>query len=130
MASYIQVPRDLSKVRTKVLFGLTKRQLLCFTAAALLGVPFFFLLRHFGNNTAAMMGMILIMLPFFLLAMYEKDGEPLEVVLKHFTESCFVRPKHRPYKTNNYYAVLEKQAEVNREVETIVHKHEKTVPEG
>ena len=129
MASYIQVPRDLSKIKTKVLFGLTKRQLLSFSAAALLGVPFYFLIKHFGNNTLAMTGMILIMLPFFVLAMYEKDGAPLEVVMRHIVEACFLRPKQRPYRTNNYYSVLEKQAMVNREVEAIVQKRSKTVPE-
>ena len=32
MASYISVPRDLSKVKTKVFMNLTKRQILCFGA--------------------------------------------------------------------------------------------------
>ena len=45
MAAYISVPRDLSKVKSKLLFNLTKRQLICFGSAALLGVPTFFLLR-------------------------------------------------------------------------------------
>ena len=39
MASYISVPRDLSKVKTKVFMNLTKRQILCFGAGALIGVP-------------------------------------------------------------------------------------------
>ena len=30
MAAYISVPRDLTRVKSKVLFGLTKRQLICF----------------------------------------------------------------------------------------------------
>ena len=42
MAAYIPVPRDLTRVKTKVFFNLTKRQLLCFVAAALIGVPIFF----------------------------------------------------------------------------------------
>ena len=42
MASYISVPRDLSKVKTKVFMNLTQRQILCFGAGALLGVPVFF----------------------------------------------------------------------------------------
>ena len=39
MAAYISIPRDLTRVKTKVFFGLTKRQLVCFGAAALIGVP-------------------------------------------------------------------------------------------
>lgn len=42
MAAYIPVPRDLTKVKSKILFNLTKRQLICFGAAALIGVPSFF----------------------------------------------------------------------------------------
>ena len=92
MASYISVPRDLSKVKTKVFMNLTKRQILCFGAGALIGVPVFFLLKSSGNLSLAA-----VMLPLFFLAMYEKDGQPLEVVAKHFYEAKFKRPKTRPY---------------------------------
>lgn len=37
-ASYISVPRDLTKVKSKVMFNLTKRQLICFGMAVLIGV--------------------------------------------------------------------------------------------
>ena len=47
MAAYIPVPRDLTRVKTKVFFNLTKRQLICFGAGALMGVPSFFLLKQF-----------------------------------------------------------------------------------
>ena len=86
MAAYIPVPRDLTRVKTKVFFNLTKRQLICFGAGALMGVPSFFLLKRIGSTSLAAMGMILIMLPMFLLAMYERDGQPLEVFAKHFIE--------------------------------------------
>lgn len=63
MAAYISVPRDLANVKTKVAFNLTKRQLICFGAAALVGVPLFFVLRDVGGNTAATLGMMIVMLP-------------------------------------------------------------------
>ena len=43
--AYVTIPKDLSKVQSKVLFGLTKRQVICFGAAAIIGVPLFFLPR-------------------------------------------------------------------------------------
>ena len=49
MASYIAVPRDLTKVKSKVMFNLTKRQLVCFSLAALIGVPSFFLAEEAGR---------------------------------------------------------------------------------
>ena len=120
MASYISVPRDLSKVKTKVFMNLIKRQILCFGAGALIGVPVFFLLKSSGNLSLAALGMMAVMLPLFFLAMYEKDGQPLEVVAKHFYEAKFKRPKTRPYKTKNYYALLVQQADVEMEVNRIV----------
>lgn len=129
MASYISVPRDLTRVKSKILFGLTKRQLLCFGLAALIGVPSFFLLKRIGNTSLASLGMILIMLPLFFFAMYEKNGQPLEVIVKHFVQAKFVRPKMRPYQTDNYYAALMRQYKVNEEVNAIVLESEKRAGE-
>ena len=81
--AYVTVPKDLTKVKSKVMFNLTKRQLICFTPAVLLGVPLFFLSRGVLGNSTATLLMILVMLPFFFFAMYEKNGIPLEVYLQH-----------------------------------------------
>ena len=89
-ASYISVPRDLTKVKSKVMFNLTKRQLICFSVAVLLGVPSFFLIRQIGPTSTAAIGMMIIMMPFFFLAMYEKNGRPLEVILGHMIEVLFI----------------------------------------
>lgn len=94
--AYVTVPKDLSKIKTKVFFGLTKRQLVCFTPAVLLGVPLFFLLKEPAGNSTATLCMMMVMLPFFLLAMYEKNGQPLEVILKQMIETKFICPKNRP----------------------------------
>lgn len=123
-ASYISVPRDLTKVKSKVMFNLTKRQLICFGLAALVGVPSFFLLKLAFSISTSVMIMMVIMMPFFFLAMYEKHGQPLEVFLKHFIQANFVRPKVRPYKTDNYYAALIRQAKAEEEVENIVRVSE------
>ena len=120
MAAYIPVPRDLTRVKSKILFNLTKRQLLCFGAGALIGVPAFFLIKAWGNTSMASICMILIMLPFFFLGMYERDGQPLEKIAKQFIQAKFVRPKVRPYQTNNYYAVLIRQEQAEMEVRDIV----------
>ena len=124
MAAYIPVPRDLTRVKTKVFFNLTKRQLICFGAAALIGVPLFFLVKSSGNVSLAALTMIIVMLPLFFLAMYEKDGQPLEVIARHFIQAKFVRPKVRPYKTNNYYDALMRQYQLEKEVNAIVFQEE------
>ena len=120
MAAYIPVPRDLTRVKTKVFLNLTKRQLICFGLAALIGVPSFFLIKSVGSTSLAAMSMIIIMIPMFLLAMYERDGQPLEVIAKHFIETKFIRPKVRPYQTDNYYEILHRAAMAEKEVDEIV----------
>lgn len=119
--AYVPVPKDLTNVKTKVMFNLTKRQLICFGGGALIGVPLFFFLQKPLGNSPASLCMILVMLPFFLLAMYEKNGQPLEKVLGNILRVCFLRPKQRPYRTNNFYAALERQDRLDKEVYHIVH---------
>ena len=126
MAAYISVPRDLGKVKTKIFFNLTKRQLIGFSIAAAVGVPLFFLVKKSGNVSLAALTMIGVMLPFFFFAMFEKDGMPLEVILDHFIEAKFRRPKERPYCTDNYYTALIRQYQAEKEGERIVfHAEEK-----
>ena len=114
--AYVPVPKDLTKVKTKVMFNLTKRQLICFTGGALIGVPLFFLLRKPTGNSVAAMCMMLVMLPFFMLAMYEKHGQPLEKIVGNILKVAVIRPKQRPYQTNNFYAVLKRQEMLDKEM--------------
>ncbi len=118
--AYVPVPKDLSKIKTKVAFNLTKRQIVCFVAALIVGLPLFFLLKDSAGTSAAAFVMIAVMLPCFLMAMYEKHGQPLEVVMQNIIQTKFVRPKERPYQTQNFYAVLEKQRKLEKEVSAIV----------
>ena len=90
-----------------------------------MGVPSFFLIKSLGSTSLAAMSMIIIMIPMFLLAMYERDGQPLEVIAKHFIESKFIRPKVRPYQTDNYYDVLRRKALAEKEVDRIVYSVQK-----
>lgn len=124
--AYVPVPKDLTKVKTKVMFNLTKRQLVCFGGGALVGVPLFFLLKGPVGTSAASMCMIVVLLPFFLLAMYEKNGQPLEKIIGNIIRVSITRPKQRPYKTNNFYAVLQRQGQLDKEVYRIVTGKQKT----
>ena len=120
--AYVPVPKDLNAVKTKVMFNLTKRQLICFGSGAAVGVPLFFLCKSFMNTSVAAIIMIIVMLPFMLMAMYEKNGQPLEKIVRNIVQVCFLRPKQRPYKTNNFYSVLERQENLDKEVYRIVRK--------
>lgn len=124
--AYVTIPKDLSRIQSKVLFGLTKRQVICFGAAALVGVPLFFLAKVSLGTTTAALCMILVMLPFFLFAMYEKNWQPLEVFLGHLIQNKFIRPKVRIYQTNNLYSALVRQSQLEQEVKRIARKGRKT----
>jgi hypothetical protein len=117
--AYVPVPKDLSKVKTKVAFNLTKRQIVCFAVALILGLPLFFLLKDSTGTSLASMVMIAVMLPCFLFAMYEKHGQPLEVVVRNIIQTKFIAPKERPYRTENLYAALERQRKLEKEVSAI-----------
>ena len=108
---YVNVPNDLSKIKTKIAFNLTKRQLICFGVAAAVGIPAYLFTRSAIGNSAALLLMIAVMLPAFLLAMYERDGLPAEKVLWNIIRSRFLCPGIRPYKTKNFYAILTKEDE-------------------
>lgn len=123
--AYVPVPKDLSKVKTKMMFNLTKRQLLCFSLAALVGVPFFFLLKVHTSVSVAALIMVLAMLPFFTFAIYEKNGRPLEVLIRNIIIARFVRPMQRPYRTGNFYAAINRQIQLDREAKAIVTGKEK-----
>ena len=117
--AYVPIPKDLTKVRQKLILNLTKRQVICFSGGALIGVPLFFLTKNALPGSMATFLMIFAMMPFFALGLYEKNGEPLEVVLRHIIESRYLRPRRRIYQTQNIYALLEKQAQFENEVKAI-----------
>ena len=122
---YVPVPKDLNKVKSKVAFNLTKRQLICFAIAGGVGIPFYLLTKsHIGTSLAAFI-MIVIMVPFFFLAMYEKDGQPLERILKNYIGSHFIRKRKRPYQTRNFYAELQNEIDERKEKQSIVKHTEK-----
>lgn len=130
---FVPVPKDLSKVKSKVAFNLTKRQLVCFGLGGMVGVPAYLAVhKGIGNDLAALL-MIGLMLPFFAFGIYEKDGKPLEKVIWNFINVSFLRPSVRPYRTDNGYAALMRQYDYDREVDAVeskkagkMWKHEKS----
>ena len=101
--AYVTVPKDLSKVKNKVVFNLTKRQLICFSIGAALGVPLYFLTRNLIGTSNAATLMMFVMLPAFLFAMYEKDGMHLEQILHNRIRVKLLNPAIRRYETVNLY---------------------------
>ena len=83
-------------------------------------MPSFFLIKQVASVSTAAMRMMVIMMPFFFLAMYEKNNQHLEVIMGHLIEATFIRPKQRPYQTDNNYSALERYKEAQREIDEII----------
>lgn len=114
--AFVPVPKDLNRVKTKVMFNLTKRQIICFSIAAAVGVPVYFIAKpHIGISSAAML-MVVLMLPFVFLAIYEKDGQPAEKYIGHVVRSMILRDRVRPYRTSNLYAVIQQEIKEQEEL--------------
>lgn len=101
--AYVTIPKDLNRVKNKVFLNLTKRQLVCMGFAAAIGIPFYFLARDSLGTTNAATGMVLLMLPEFFFALFEKNGMPLEELLKNIINVRFKRPAIRRYEIENLY---------------------------
>lgn len=101
--AFVSVPKDLTKVKNKVVLNLTKRQIICLVIAAAVGLPFYFLTKGYIGTSNAATGMVILMLPAFMFAMYEKDGMHLEDVILHILNVKVFRPPVRTYETENYY---------------------------
>lgn len=113
MAISVAVPKNLSGIKTKVAMNLTKRQLICFGAV---GIPFYIFTKDIIGTQASALIMVAVMLPFFFLAMYEKDGFPAEKILYFMIRQKFLTPGIRPYKSENLYNQLEEQEKMKKEV--------------
>ena len=105
--AFVSVPKDLTKVKNKVVLNLTKRQLVCLSVAAAVGLPFYFLTRNLIGTSNAATGMVLLMLPAFMFAMYEKDGLPLEKILWNIVTVKLIRTAIRRYEVENFYEMDE-----------------------
>lgn len=112
----VAVPKNLSGIKNKVALNLTKRQIICFSGAAITGVPCYFLLKDVIGVQAASLLMVAIMVPFFIFAMYTRDGFPAEKILYFMIRQKILTPGIRPYKSENLYRKLEEKEKIREEV--------------
>ena len=96
---YIPIQKDFSNVKTKVAFGLSKRQLICFGMGAVVGIVTYLYLKSKVATDIAGVIMIGVMLPFLMFGQYEKNGMTLEVILKNVIKERYLRPQVRVVRT-------------------------------
>lgn len=114
--AFVQVPKDLSRVKTKIAFNLTKRQLISFGLGAVIGVPIYLGIRNSVGNDVALLVMIVLMMPFFFTAIFEKDGIPFEKYMIYIIKQKYIYPSVRIYRTENFYKYLNIKEELEVKV--------------
>ena len=67
--AYVTITKDLTEVKDKVAFGLTKRQIVCFSLGGIAGVGTYFLTRHSLGNDFALLLLIALAAPFMLFGL-------------------------------------------------------------
>uniref|UniRef100_UPI001F0BC6B3 PrgI family protein n=1 Tax=Acidilutibacter cellobiosedens TaxID=2507161 RepID=UPI001F0BC6B3 len=110
--AYVQIPKDLSNVKTKVALNLTKRQLIGFAVAGLIGIPTYLKTRGVVGNDLAVFLMIILTIPVFFVVFYEKDGLPCEKYLRYVYLHEKYQPKVRVSK-EKFIQMREEEQDIN-----------------
>lgn len=107
--AFVPIPKDLSKVKTKVVFGMTTRQLGFGSLALLVGVPtYLFVYKFTQNSTLAFFALMIVASPFAFFALFEKDGLTGEQFLKQYIQVRFKRNPKRVYRNENAYRFIQR----------------------
>ena len=125
--AYVDVPKDLTNIKTKFIGNFTKRQCVCFGLGVLAGFPGYFIIRSVAGTTTAFYSLIAIMAPFFLFGIVEKDGLPLEEFLLNFIRHRFAYPQIRLSVTENIYEYYSEQVDKEKERERMEKQSKKGV---
>lgn len=110
---YIKIPRDLNDLKEKVMFGLTKRQLICLGAAAAIAIPiYYYTYKTMGSDDAIRVAG-LVAAPAVFFGFYIKNGIPLEKTLKFFWE-FMKKPKKLTFRSVNIFTAIDEYIEYRR----------------
>ncbi|MEG0852945.1 MAG: PrgI family protein [Angelakisella sp.] len=114
---YVTVPHDLSKVKSAVIMGLTKRQLICITGAGTLALlQYFCTMRTLGEWAVYLA--IVPAIPLFWAGFWRSpDGRTPEKVILNYIKVRYQRPRIRPYQTENFYNSLALMAQIQEVIE-------------
>lgn len=93
--AYVPVPKDLDKIKTKVAFNLTIRQLIGFAVAALIGIPVYLTVKKYLPNDVSMIFLLVSTLPIFYITFFDKDGLTFEKYFKYYYLHKYYQPQRR-----------------------------------
>ncbi|MED4455630.1 PrgI family protein [Metabacillus fastidiosus] len=104
----VSIPKELKNIKSKLFFGLTKRQLIGFGIALALGLPVFLLLKKFSLDIG-MFGLFFVALPIIFCTIFTKNGMPAETWIKIMLEYKYLYPQKRYFKVSQRNKWLAKE---------------------
>lgn len=93
----VQIPTELKDIKSELIFGLTKRQVVGFGITGALVIPTFLLLKNF-NLSLAMYGSFLLGVPIIFMTIFTKEKLYAEKWLKNILEKKVLFKEKRLYK--------------------------------
>ncbi|MGR5978893.1 PrgI family protein [Bacillus cereus] len=104
----VSIPKELKHIKSKLFFGLTKRQLIGFSITLAVGLPVFFILKKVSVDVA-LFGLFLTASPVLFATIFTKDGMPAETWLKLYVEYTFLNPRKRTFQVSKQNAIVAKE---------------------
>lgn len=113
--NFVKIPKDLSLIKQKFIFGLTKRQAMCFGIGLAMGIPAFFIIIKTvtSNITVAVIALGIFAFPGIACGLFTKNGMYLEEYLKLLI-SFMRQPRVRTYQSKSPMAMILNQIEYSR----------------
>jgi len=78
MSIEVRIPKEITEYKEKIIFGLSIRQLICFTFAITIGVGTYILVTKLSNADIASYVVIVEVMPIFAIGFIKKNGFTFE----------------------------------------------------
>nr|WP_317360037.1 PrgI family protein [uncultured Tyzzerella sp.] len=117
---YVNVPKDILKIREKYIMGLGKRELISLAVASVVGLPLYFKFKDLIGVQAIYI-MLIVIIPIIFAGFYEDDGIYLEKKVWYIIKFYTSKPI-RVYKSNNFYKQIENKAILNKKLIKVIKR--------
>lgn len=107
---FVKIPKDLSLIKQKFVFGLTKRQAVCFGIGLIAGMTAFYVFNGLLGLQAGCFALGIAAAPAIFCGLYKKNGLHFEQTVK-FMIDFFRKPKERTYQSENTFDIISRQIE-------------------
>lgn len=116
----VTIPSDLKKIESKLMLGLTKRQLIGLSITTAFAVPVFIILKTISVDIA-LYGLFFVSAPVLFATIFKKDGMVTETWVRLYLEYKYLNPQKR------YYGVSKKNRKLAEERKMINAKKKKVI---